>query len=162
MSSERDNAGVIALPPLIFLVTFAVGLILDRLAPIGAAAAMLPRSWRIILGAILLLIGGWIVFRAIRTFGRVGTPVDVRKTPLALATGDIYTRTRNPMYQAIAVGLIGLSVAFASDWTALLLVPWALVMHFGVVLREERYLEGKFGDDYRRYREQVPRYGWPL
>ena len=37
-----------------------------------------------------------------------------------------------------------------------------IVMHRGVVLREERYLETKFGDDYRAYKQQVPRYGWPL
>ena len=36
------------------------------------------------------------------------------------------------------------------------------MMHFGVVKREERYLEAKFGDAYRSYRAQVPRYGWPV
>jgi len=66
------------------------------------------------------------------------------------------------MYQAFALLLLALAVGLASDWTALLLVPWALVMHFGVVRREERYLERKFGDEYRRYRAQVPRYGWPF
>ena len=34
-----------------------------------------------------------------------------------------------------------------------------LVLHNGVVLREERYLEAKFAVDYRRYKERVPRYG---
>jgi protein-S-isoprenylcysteine O-methyltransferase Ste14 len=32
------------------------------------------------------------------------------------------------------------------------------VLHFAVVTREERYLERKFGDAYRRYKERVPRY----
>ena len=44
-------------------------------------------------------------------------------------------------------------------WTLVLLVPMAFVLHFGVVLREERYLEAKFGEDYRRYKANVPRWG---
>jgi protein-S-isoprenylcysteine O-methyltransferase Ste14 len=40
-------------------------------------------------------------------------------------------------------------------------VAFVAVLHFGVVKREERYLEAKFGDAYRRYKETVPRYGWP-
>jgi protein-S-isoprenylcysteine O-methyltransferase Ste14 len=42
----------------------------------------------------------------------------------------------------------------------ILLIPALLVLHFGVVLREERYLGVKYGDAYPRYRNEVPRYGW--
>ena len=157
-----DNPGVIALPPLIALMTFLAGLLLDRLVPIGAAAALLPRVWRMLLALLLFAFAGYIVALAYRVFERVGTNMDVRKPALALATSDIYTKTRNPMYQALGLMLLALAVGVGSDWTALLLVPWALVMHIGVVLREERYLEQKFGDDYRRYKAQVPRYGWPI
>jgi protein-S-isoprenylcysteine O-methyltransferase Ste14 len=157
-----DNPGVIALPPLIAVLTLAAGLALDRMAPIGAVGAIVPRSWRFVIALVLLALSGWIVARAARMFRSVGTNMDVRKPSLALATGDIYTRTRNPMYQALGILLLAFAVGLGSDWTVLLLVPWALVMHFGVVLREERYLAAKFGDDYRRYRAHVPRYGWPL
>src|SRR5262245_21486352 len=157
-----DNPGVIALPPLIALVTLVLGLVLDRLVPIGAAGALVPRLWRIVLALVMFAAAGWIVTRAYRVFERVGTNMDVRKPALALARGDIYENTRNPMYQALGLFLLSLAVGLASDWTALLLVPWALVMHVGVVLREERYLEQKFGDDYRRYKDRVPRYGWPM
>jgi protein-S-isoprenylcysteine O-methyltransferase Ste14 len=157
-----DNPGVIALPPLIALMTFLAGLVLDRLVPIGAAGAMLPGVWRMLLALLLFAFAGYIVALAYRVFERVGTNLDVRKPSLALARDDIYARTRNPMYQALGLMLLALAIGIGSDWTALLLVPWALVMHVGVVLREERYLEHKFGDDYRRYKAQVPRYGWPL
>jgi protein-S-isoprenylcysteine O-methyltransferase Ste14 len=42
-----------------------------------------------------------------------------------------------------------------------MLVAAALTLHFGVVKREERYLTAKFGEAYLRYKETVPRYGWP-
>jgi protein-S-isoprenylcysteine O-methyltransferase Ste14 len=157
-----DTPGVLAPPPLIALVTLAVGLVLDRLIPIGAAGAIVPRGWRLVVAALLFLISGCIAFRAIGTFRRAGTNFDVRKPALVLAVSGIYERTRNPMYQALALLLLGFAVGFASDWTVLLLAPWILVMHFAVVLPEERYLAARFGEDYRRYQARVPRYGWPL
>jgi protein-S-isoprenylcysteine O-methyltransferase Ste14 len=41
-----------------------------------------------------------------------------------------------------------------------MLMPAAMVMHYGVVLREESYLERRFGETYRQYLAAVPRYGW--
>jgi len=38
------------------------------------------------------------------------------------------------------------------------MVPFALVVHYGVVAREEAYLERKFGDDFRRYRARARRW----
>ena len=57
--------------------------------------------------------------------------------------------------------LAGLAIAIASDWTLVMTIVLVPVLHFGVVKREERYLEAKFGDAYRNYKAQVPRYGWP-
>ena len=54
------------------------------------------------------------------------------------------------------IGIIGLGL----DWALLCFLASLPVLHYGVVLREERYLERKFGDQYRRYKESVPRYGW--
>jgi protein-S-isoprenylcysteine O-methyltransferase Ste14 len=52
----------------------------------------------------------------------------------------------------------GLTLAFNTWWGIIVLIPVLLVMHFGVIRREERYLEGKFGESYRRYRSEVRRY----
>jgi protein-S-isoprenylcysteine O-methyltransferase Ste14 len=157
-----DTADVIAPPPLIALATLALGLVLDWLVPIGAAGVIFRGALRYALAAIGLLLAGYIAVRAIRAFRRAGTAVEPWKPTTVLVTDDIFAQTRNPMYEALGIFLLGLAVGLASDWTALLLVPAVLVMHFDVVMREERYLEAKFGDAYRRYKEQVPRYGWPL
>jgi protein-S-isoprenylcysteine O-methyltransferase Ste14 len=63
------------------------------------------------------------------------------------------------MYAGMLVVAIGLGIAFASDWTLVMVVPCALVLHFGVVVREERYLEAKFGEPYRQYKVRAARWG---
>jgi protein-S-isoprenylcysteine O-methyltransferase Ste14 len=62
------------------------------------------------------------------------------------------------MYTAMIIFMAGLAIALASDWTLVLVVPAALLLHFGVVKREERYLEAKFGESYQSYMRTVPRY----
>jgi protein-S-isoprenylcysteine O-methyltransferase Ste14 len=58
----------------------------------------------------------------------------------------------------MVLGLIGLAIAFNSLWLLLTLVPFALAIRYGVVAREEAYLERKFADVYRRYRARVRRW----
>ena len=57
--------------------------------------------------------------------------------------------------------LAGLAILLASDWMLVMAFVFIAVIHVGVVKREERYLEAKFGDAYRAYKARVPRYGWP-
>src|SRR5262249_3126341 len=87
----------------------------------------------------------------VRTFRPAGQP------PLS-STADLTHFTRNPIYLGMFLGLIGLAIAFDNLWLLLMLVPFALVIRYGVVAREEAYLERKFGDDYRRYRARVRRW----
>jgi protein-S-isoprenylcysteine O-methyltransferase Ste14 len=63
------------------------------------------------------------------------------------------------MYVALILIVAGIAIALGSDWTLVLLVPAALILHFGVVRREERYLAEKFGETYHAYMRRVPRYG---
>ena len=69
-----------------------------------------------------------------------------------------YRFTRNPIYLGMFLGLIGLAIAFDDLWLFMTLVPFALVIRYGVVAREEAYLERKFGDAYRAYRSRVRRW----
>ena len=68
------------------------------------------------------------------------------------------TASRATRYLGMVLGLIGLAIAFNSLWPLMTLVPFALVIRYGVIAREEAYLERKFGDVYRHYRARVRRW----
>ncbi len=53
---------------------------------------------------------------------------------------------------------IGAGVMADAGWVLALLGPLLVVMHYGVIAREERYLERKFGDEYLRYKAKVRRW----
>jgi protein-S-isoprenylcysteine O-methyltransferase Ste14 len=162
MNEPRNIPGVIAPPPLIALAALLLGLALDWLLPSFILRAVFFFWTRLVIGAILIAAGAAMAIVAGRTFLQAGTTVDPRKPSLTLVTGGIFAWVRNPMYVGLLLLTAGLAIALASDWTLVLLVPVALILHFGVVTREERYLETKFGESYRVYRSKVPRYGLPL
>jgi protein-S-isoprenylcysteine O-methyltransferase Ste14 len=159
MAENKDNPGVIAPPPLIALAAMVLGLALDWLLPAYVLATLLSLWTRIALGVALMLAGAALAIAALRRFAEARTPVNPTKAVISLATSGVYHYARNPMYVALLVTVGGIGVALASDWTLVMEVPLALVLRDGVVLREERYLEAKFGDEYRRYKASVPRWG---
>jgi protein-S-isoprenylcysteine O-methyltransferase Ste14 len=52
----------------------------------------------------------------------------------------------------------GIGVAARSPWTLMLTLPLAITIRYGVVAREEAYLERQFGDTYRDYKARVRRW----
>jgi protein-S-isoprenylcysteine O-methyltransferase Ste14 len=76
----------------------------------------------------------------------------------AIVSGGPFRFTRNPLYVGMTMLYVGLTLGFDTWQGFVLLVPLLTVMHFGVILREERYLEAEFGDEYRRYKGSVARY----
>jgi protein-S-isoprenylcysteine O-methyltransferase Ste14 len=154
MTDEQDNAGVVAPPPLIYLGSLALGLLLDR----KFRVPFLPRGMRRILGW-PLLVGGvslmsWFVF----TMRRADTPIDPREPVSNLVTDGPFRYTRNPAYLSMAMIYAGIS-SLANALSAIVLLPATLfVVQRGVIEREERYLERKFGEEYLCYKARVRRW----
>jgi len=155
--TANDHPDVIVFPPIILFVTFILAALLQSAAPINALAT-LDFAVKVGLGVLLLAIGVAISAAGATALLRRGTNVNPLRPALALATNGIYRWTRNPMYDGGAPMMIGLALLFGCDWLLLLMIPSYLVLHFGVIRREERYLERKFGAPYRHYCAQVPRY----
>ncbi|HEY0791514.1 MAG TPA: isoprenylcysteine carboxylmethyltransferase family protein [Chthoniobacterales bacterium] len=157
-TGPHDAADVLLFPPLILLLTLLAGLGLGRLIPLRWLVRIGP-AWRRGAGGVAAVVGIGIAIAGGRALAVLGTNVNPSRPTLAIARTGIFRRTRNPMYVGGGCAFAGLAVWLALDWVLLLMWPSLLVLHYGVVLREERYLERKFGDEYRRYKASVPRYG---
>ena len=153
-SRERDHAGVLAPPPIIYLLAILAGAGLQALRPAPflrpglAAAAGIP----LVVAALVLFV------LSIREFRRAQTSVRPdRPTTTIIQTGP-YRFTRNPIYLAMTLLHLGVAAWVNSLWLLLTLAFTLGVMSAGVIAREERYLERKFGEEYRRYRAAVRRW----
>ena len=153
-TESQDHAGMIAPPAFIYLIALAIGLLVDWLYPFQ----VLPTPFAIGIGLLLIAAAGPIVISALGVLSRAKTTFDVRKPTSAIVTNGPYRFSRNPSYVSLTLLYGGIACLVNSLWVLVMVLPAVTVMHFGVIKREERYLEAKFGDEYREYKTTVRRW----
>ena len=154
MSGPSDTAGVVARPPILYLGSLIAAIALDWVfpAPLPGHALRLPLAVLLGLVGLALLVACFLRFKA------AGTNVPTWMPTTALVISGPYRFSRNPIYLALTLVYLGLGIGYGSVWPLVLLAPLLIVMRYGVIGREERYLEGKFGDAYRAYLSSVRRW----
>jgi len=152
--TDQDHPGVIALPPLIYLAAIIVGALLHWFRPLPIAV---PALWRWVAAAVIVACVAYATWARV-TFTRAGTNVNPTQPALVLVEAGPFRSSRNPMYVAMAIALCALGFATRVGWYFVLLALVLALMHWGVVLREERYLSRTFGAPYDEYRKRVRRY----
>jgi protein-S-isoprenylcysteine O-methyltransferase Ste14 len=153
-SAKRDVPGVIAPPPLIYLAGLGLGFGLEALFPSVSFPGWL--SWS--LGGALVLSGIVLAVSFVRAFRRAATPINPAEPATALITTGPYVLSRNPGYLGMALAYAGVAVLSSAVWVLAMLVPVLFVIDRGVIRREERHLERRFGDDYLRYKTRTRRW----
>lgn len=109
------------------------------------------------IGLILLFIGVLIFTIAafsMRSSWRVG--ID-KNTKTKLVTYGIYKFSRNPAFVGFNTMFIGLFVTFPNILTFIILILNIISIHL-LILQEEHHLSLTFGDDYKEYKKNTPRY----
>lgn len=149
-----DRPGVLVLPPLLIGIGLVVALVLQFALPLSIN----DRAIAAIAGVILFAFGAGIIASGFSAMGRAGTNVSPYEPTLAIVAGGAFRFTRNPLYVGLMSLLLAITLLLGTWWGLVMLVPVFLILHFGVIKREEAYLEHKFGDVYRGYRARVRRY----
>lgn len=162
LTEENDpgTAGVIARPPLLLLGALLLGFGLDHLAPLPRPipGVGLVHTISAIIAAALILTGVAVIAASIHNFSRAGTPVQGTRPSRTLVTTGIHNRSRNPIYLGMLFFLVGIGIVVRSPWILLLAVPLAITFRYGVIAREEAYLDRRFGEVYRDYKARVRRW----
>lgn len=152
--TTSDDPGVAILPPVLYGGAFLVVLLLNWIWPLKIVRQPIAFWLGIILSVTGLIIGEW----GRGTMHGAGTKISPLKPANSLVTSGPFRFSRNPLYVAITILFLGLTMLLNSWWGVILLAPVLITLHWGVVLREESYLERKFGDHYAEYRSRVRRY----
>jgi len=146
------NPGLLR-PPIIFLCSILVGIALNRAWPLHF---VLP-SVRL-LGPLVTACAVVLFLLSYREFRRAGTSVQGTKRSTVIVRTGPYRFSRNPIYLAFILFVLGLSVWLNNLWLPVTLVPAVGIIAMVVIPREERFLERNFNDQYLSYKAQVRRW----
>ncbi len=156
-ANTQDNPGVIAPPPLIYMGGLALSLLLHRLVPLK----YLPRTSRaaeLTLGSTCISVALLVGLSGFRQMRLANTNINPTQPVNAIVTEGPFRFTRNPLYLGMTLLYIGIMFLVNSLWPMLILPVVLGLMNVGVIAREERYLERKFGAQYLAYKQRVRRW----
>ena len=155
MGRSSDVPDLAVLPPVLVGGTLLIGLLIHYTL---WTVALLPTVLARVLGVVVFISAGVLAHFAHLAMKRVGTNVLPTQPTLALATDGPYRFSRNPLYIAAIGVYLGVTLWVNGLAPLLLMLPMTWLLHWGIVLREERYLKSKFGNAYQSYQVTVRRW----
>ena len=149
-----DTAGVLMRPPLLFLVSIALGCTLEWARSLPIVPGPLERT----LGAPLIASAALLFALAVREFQAAGTPLPTRRPTTRIVRTGPYRFSRNPIYLSFTLLHLGVALWVNGGWLLVTLAVTLVVLTYGVIVREERYLARRFGQEYLAYKASVRRW----
>ncbi|WP_169738246.1 methyltransferase family protein [Maridesulfovibrio frigidus] len=141
------------MPPSVFLSCLAISIFLELLFPwpiiVGNELTLF------IIGIIILAMGITFMMWGHGRFRSLGVNVPTNMPVSRLVTDGAHKYSRNPMYIGLISIILGLGVAVDSVWILISVLPMTLYISYYVIPKEEAYLVRTFGEDYKKYRNNV-------
>ncbi|WP_306119968.1 MULTISPECIES: isoprenylcysteine carboxylmethyltransferase family protein [unclassified Roseitalea] len=156
-SKHAERPNTVPWPPILLVTSLLIGFALDARVPLGWPAGM----WGDLtggLGLFLIVIAIIIDIGAMRTMFTARTTILPHRGSDRLVTGGIFRFSRNPIYVANALLLIGIGLFVGNLWLLAMAVINAIATQKLAIEREEAHLEARFGKTYRDYKKKVNRW----
>ncbi|MBK6896986.1 MAG: isoprenylcysteine carboxylmethyltransferase family protein [Alphaproteobacteria bacterium] len=151
---DKDHPDVPILPPFLY----AGALLFSLVFELFDGGDFFRWGAQLTLGILSMSLGAGIIAWCLVLFANEGTNIEPYLPTNALVTKGPYGYSRNPVYVGLTAMYIGLVIVFDIVWGFFFLLPLLAAVHFLVILREEEYLEEKFGQKYRDYQKSVRRW----
>ena len=148
-----DHADAAFHPPLLLFVALALGFVARWLFPL----AFLP--FRVSsLGLVVVTISFVLFFWSVFTMRARGASIPTGEPTDVIVGRGPFRFSRNPIYLSMLLLQLGVGIWTNSPWFIALAAVSALLLSWGVISREERYLERKFAAEYSSYKARVRRW----
>ncbi|MGE5443670.1 MAG: methyltransferase family protein [Ignavibacteriales bacterium] len=118
----------------------------------------MPRTVNLVPAMVCIIGSVALIIWSVRTFRLAKTSLIPVKPTTAIVTDGPFRFSRNPIYVGFAFLYLGVGLWLNALWVVVMLVPLLLVIQSYVIVREERYLELKFGQEYLQYKARVRRW----
>jgi len=156
MKEKKDHPGVYVAPPLFYVLTFLLSVLIQRYVPINRAFFQSTATG--ILAKIFIASALLLILPALLKFLLTRNTVITIKPANSLQTQGIYHISRNPMYLGLLVLYTGIALLIGNWWTVILIPFLVAIITKFVILKEEKYLHRAFGEDYETYKKNVRRW----
>ena len=139
-------------------VAIGTPLVLGSLVTLTAGDPVEFGGWRVPVGWVLVLLfvgfNGWSLW----LFGRHQTGLLPGQATNAMIEEGPYRLSRNPLYVGLLALYLGLALLAPTFWGLVLFPAAVLLVHWGAIRPEERFLHDRFGASYDDYRRRVRRW----
>ena len=149
-----DHADVAFHPPMLMLVGLMLGFVGRWLVPLE----FLPQTVAIPVGPLVVIVSFGCFLWAVITMRRAGASIPTGEPTEAIAVEGPYRWSRNPIYTSMVTLQVGVGIWSNSGWFLLFGALSTGLLWWGVISREERYLERELGPTYLEYKAQVRRW----
>lgn len=138
-------------------VPFLIGILLHFIFPLHLFTGLISQ-FIIIPGIGFIITGFVVIIWARRDFIRFNQPTDPGLPTSRLIKSGMFAISRNPLYLAGIIILLGISMVFNISWSIVMLIVSIILCYYILIIPEEKYLLEKFGEEYRDYTQKVNRW----